>query len=84
MEWAEYNWQMVHMARNFYWSTFFGQIFNRNNLTYKKARVLRKEYFNRSIFRFLDFKITSYLVLALGPGHRGPGRAFLARAGLGL
>jgi hypothetical protein len=52
----EYN-----MARNFYWSTFFGHIFNRNNLTFIKARILRKEYFNRSRLCFLDFTITSNL-----------------------
>jgi hypothetical protein len=49
------------MARNFYCSTFFGQIFNRNNLTFLKARILRNEYFNRSRFCFLDFTITSNL-----------------------
>ena len=47
------------MARNFYCVTFFGHIFNRNNLTFIKARILRKEYFNRSRFCFLDFTITS-------------------------
>ena len=46
-----------YMARNFYCATFFGQIFNRNNLRFIKARILRKEYFNRSRFCFLDFKI---------------------------
>ena len=47
-----------NMARNFYWSTFFGQIISWNNLTFIKARILRKEYFNRSRFCLLDFKIT--------------------------
>ena len=47
----------LDMARNFYCATFFGQIFNRNNLRFIKARILRKEYFNRSRFCFLDFKI---------------------------
>jgi hypothetical protein len=51
----------IYMARNFYWSTFFGHIFNRNNLTFIKARILKNEYFNRSRFCFLDFKITSNL-----------------------
>ena len=50
-----------YLARNFYWSTFFGHIFNLNNLTFIKARILRKEYFNRSRFCFLDFTITSNL-----------------------
>jgi hypothetical protein len=49
------------MARNFYWSTFFGHIFNLNNLKFIKARILRKDYFNRSRFCFLDFTITSNL-----------------------
>jgi hypothetical protein len=49
------------MARNFYCATFFGHIFNRNNPTFIKARILRKEYFNRSRFCFLDFTITSNL-----------------------
>ncbi len=46
-----------NMARNFYCDTFFGQIFNRNNLRFIKARILGKKYFNRSRFCFLDFKI---------------------------
>jgi hypothetical protein len=49
------------MARNFYWSTFFGHILNRNNQTFIKTRILRIEYFNRSRFCFLDFTITSNL-----------------------
>jgi hypothetical protein len=57
---TKYN-KMREMARNFYWSTFFGHIFNLNNLTFIKARILRKEYFNRSRFCFLDFTITSNL-----------------------
>jgi hypothetical protein len=28
------------LARNFYCATFFGQIFNRNNLTFIKARAV--------------------------------------------
>jgi hypothetical protein len=44
--------------RNFYCATFFGQIFNQNNLRFIKARILRKEYFNRSRICYLDFKIT--------------------------
>jgi hypothetical protein len=46
------------LARNFYCATFFGQIFNQNNLRFIEARILRKEYFNRSRICFLDFKIT--------------------------
>ena len=51
----------LHLARNFYWSTFFGHILNRNNQTFIKARILRKEYFIRSRFCFFDFKNTSNL-----------------------
>jgi hypothetical protein len=40
---------------HFFWMV----IFNLNNLTFTKARILRKEYFNRSRFCFLDFTITS-------------------------
>jgi hypothetical protein len=51
----------LKVARNFFCATFFGHIFNLNNLTFIKARILRKEYFNRSRFCFLDFTITSNL-----------------------
>jgi hypothetical protein len=51
----------LKVARNFFCATFFGHIFSRNNLTFIKARILRKEYFNRSRFCFLDFTITSNL-----------------------
>ena len=50
-----------NMEGNFYCATFFGHIFNRNNPTFLKARILWKEYFNRSRFCFWDFKITSNL-----------------------
>jgi hypothetical protein len=40
---------------------FFGHILDRNNQTFTKTRILRKEYFNRSRFCFLDLTITSYL-----------------------
>jgi hypothetical protein len=53
--------QAWEMARNFNCAPFFGHIFNLNNLTFKKARIMRKEYFNRSRFCFLDFTITSNL-----------------------
>ncbi len=43
------------LARNFYWSTFFGQIFSWNDLAFIKSRILRKEYFRRSRFCVLDF-----------------------------
>jgi hypothetical protein len=33
----EGNTRFKHLARNFYWSTFFGHIFNLNNLTFIKA-----------------------------------------------
>ncbi len=45
------------MARNVCCATIFGQIYNQNNLRFIKARILRKEYFNRSRICFLDFKI---------------------------
>jgi hypothetical protein len=57
----EMHFQFLEMARNFYCATFFGHIFNRNNPTFIKARILRKEYFNRPRFCFLDFTITSNL-----------------------
>jgi hypothetical protein len=53
--------QFKELARNFYCATFFGHIFILNNLTFIKARILRKEYFNSSRFCFLDFTITSNL-----------------------
>jgi len=49
--------EFYQMTSNFYCVTFFGQIFNRNNLRSIKAWILRKEYFNKSSFCFLDFKI---------------------------
>jgi hypothetical protein len=55
------NLYVKNVARNFYGATFFGHIFNLNNLTFIKGRILRKENFNRSRFCFLDFTITSNL-----------------------
>ncbi len=45
------------MEGNFYCATFYGHILNRNNQTFIKARILRKEYFIRSKFCFWDFEI---------------------------
>ncbi len=47
---------------------------------------LQKDFTNVKFFIFLFFKILLWwrVVLALGPGHRGPARALLARAGPGL